>query len=80
MTFNAEERARLLAMPRIGPTVVERLEQAGFDSLDRLRAAGADAAVAAVCDRLGSVAWANRRRALQAALSALLQAPAGQSV
>lgn len=73
MAFAPEERARLLTMPRIGPTVIERLEKAGLDSLERLREVGVDAAVSAVCAELGSVAWANRRRALKAALASTVQ-------
>lgn len=75
--FPAAERQWLLTLPRIGPTVVERLEQAGYGSLDHLRAAGPDAVVAAVCRQVGSSAWGNRRRALMRALSALGPAPTG---
>lgn len=69
--FPAAERQWLLNLPRIGPTVVDRLEQAGYGSLDHLRAAGPDAVVEAVCRQVGSRAWGNRRRALTQALSAL---------
>ncbi|MBP6901231.1 MAG: helix-hairpin-helix domain-containing protein [Burkholderiaceae bacterium] len=72
--FPAHERARLLAMPRIGPTVIQRLEQAGIASLARLQQIGVEAAVHAVCAQLGSVAWANRERALRSALDRLKQA------
>jgi len=69
--FPAAERQWLLTLPRIGPTVVERLEQAGYRSLEHLRAAGPDAVVEAVCRQVGSRAWGNRRRALAQALMML---------
>lgn len=66
----------MLAQPGIGPIVIERLEAAGFSSLAQLRAAGADAAVRAVCARVGSAAWANRRQALECVIRRSTQAPA----
>ena len=69
--FPAAERQWLLNLPRIGPTVVERLEQAGYRSIAHLRADGPDAVIATVCRQVGSSAWGNRRRALARALGAL---------
>ena len=66
--FSADERTRLLALPRIGPQVVDRLEAAGFHSLDAMRRAGLDAVIGAVCQQQGQAAWRNRRRALAPAL------------
>jgi hypothetical protein len=63
--FSEEERRVLLQEPRIGPIVLERLEAAGFYSLDQLRQAGAQAAVQRVCLQTGQVAWRNRRRPLE---------------
>lgn len=71
MAFERSERCLLLSSRGIGPTVVQRLEQVGIDSLAKLRDAGVEAASEAVCSMLGSVAWGNRRRALMAALSSL---------
>lgn len=68
MAFAYTERARLLATPGIGPTVVRRLEEAGFDSFERLQAVGVDNAVHAVCRHIGSIAWANRAEPLRRAL------------
>jgi hypothetical protein len=34
--FSADERALLLAVKGVGPTVIDRLEQLGFDSLETL--------------------------------------------
>lgn len=68
MAFARAERARLLATPGIGPTVVRRLEEAGLDSFEQLLAVGVDNAVHAVCRRIGSIAWANRAEPLRRAL------------
>jgi hypothetical protein len=69
--FNPQDRAVLLSLPQIGPQVVQRLESAGFHSLDMMQRAGIDAVVAAVCRQVGTRAWANRRRALGRALGAV---------
>ena len=68
LRFPARERRQLLSERGIGPQVVERLEQAGIDSLDRLRCVGVAGAVDAICAVVGSQAWANRRRAIERAL------------
>ena len=66
--FDPHDRDLLLRLPQIGPTVIDRLTAAGFDSLDMMRQAGLDAVVGAVCRQVGTRAWANRRRALARAL------------
>jgi len=71
MAMPDDLRKRLLAAPRIGPRVVERLEQAGFDSAAKMMAAGVAQMVAAVCATGGSPAWRNRQSALQAALTSM---------
>lgn len=67
--FSDSERRLLLLTPRIGPAVIARLEEAGFNSLAKLRAVGADQAVMLISEQAGAVAWLNRRGALAAALS-----------
>lgn len=49
-----------------------RLEEAGFHSLEQLLAIGIPEAVLTVCGRMGTVAWANRRHALEQALQQTL--------
>lgn len=66
--FSDHERRVLLQAPRIGPIVLERLEAAGFSSLEQLRQAGAQAAVQRVCLLTGQIAWRNRRRPLERVL------------
>jgi hypothetical protein len=68
LRFDPQDRQRLLTQPQIGPVVVQRLEAAGFDSLQAMRCAGLDAVVAAVCRQMGGSSWRNRRRALARAL------------
>lgn len=69
--FDPADRVRLLAMPHIGPGVLERLEAAGILSLDSLRRVGVDRAVDLVCRQVGRPSWANRRKPLARALESL---------
>ncbi|WP_307945446.1 helix-hairpin-helix domain-containing protein [Pseudomonas mosselii] len=72
MVFNAHERAVLLAVKGVGPTVVQRLEQLGYDSLARLAGADALQIVSEAAGLLGSSCWKNSpqaRGAIQAAIA-----------
>jgi hypothetical protein len=71
MSFSSDERRIMLATPGIGPLVIDRLEQVGIDSLERLKRIGVDSSVLLICERMGTVAWANRRRPLRKAFAAL---------
>lgn len=62
--FSAAERNRLLLERGIGPTLVSRLERAGFSSIAALRQAGADRVVDAIAEALDAPGWRNRLRAL----------------
>ena len=73
MAFPHYERKILLATPGIGPAVIQRLEQAGFDSFSSLHARGLDTAIAIICRQVGSQAWLNRRRSLVRALETAAQ-------
>lgn len=66
--FAEVERCFLLAEPRIGQGVIERLEQVGVHSLAQLAALGPSAVVRRICEGQGTLAWANRRKALERAL------------
>jgi hypothetical protein len=75
--FPADERRLLLSLPRIGPTVVARIEAQGIASLRDLQNRGVERVVDEVCRRIRTRAWANRRSALAGALDALVRgAPA----
>ncbi|AMK30806.1 helix-hairpin-helix domain-containing protein [Pseudomonas mosselii] len=72
MAFNAHERAVLLAVKGVGPTVVQRLEQLGYDSLARLAGADALRIVSEAAGLVGSSCWKNSpqaRGAIQAAIA-----------
>lgn len=69
MPFNRDERRLLLGTPRIGPLVVTRLEQAGYDSLAAIHQAGPAQVVQVIADLVGSAAWGNRRAAIERALA-----------
>ena len=75
--FPADERAVLLAVKGIGPTVVDRLEQIGFDSLDTLAGADVGGIVKQIAAMLGTTCWKNSpqaRAAIDGAIAAARQA------
>ncbi|MCY1418869.1 helix-hairpin-helix domain-containing protein [Pseudomonas alkylphenolica] len=72
MSFPANERAALLALKGVGPTVVERLEQLGYHSLAQLSQADALEIVTQAASLVGSSCWKNSpqaRAAIQAAIA-----------
>lgn len=69
--FPTEEHQALLNIKGVGPTVVQRLEQIGINSLQELAEASVSDIVAAVAAQLGSTCWKNSpqaRTAIQAAI------------
>lgn len=72
MVFSVDERAVLLAVKGVGPTVVQRLEQLGYGSLARLAEADALQIVTEAAGLVGSSCWKNSpqaRGAIQAAIA-----------
>ena len=72
MIFNAEERAILLKVKGVGPTVIARLEQMGFISLQQLAKANAEEILSKGAALTGSSCWKNSpqaRAAIQAAIA-----------
>lgn len=72
MSFPPDERQALLAVKGVGPTVVGRLEQLGFDSLAQLSEADALDIVTQASALVGSSCWKNSpqaRAAIQAAIA-----------
>lgn len=59
MPFSVEERAVLLAVKGVGPTVIGRLEQIGIDTLAALADTGVDEIVGQVAAMLGTTCWKN---------------------
>ncbi|QBJ97952.1 helix-hairpin-helix domain-containing protein [Rhodococcus sp. ABRD24] len=72
MAFDDDERAALLALKGVGPTVVRRLEEMGHDSFDALRAVGSDEILDAGAAMTGSTCWRNSPQA-RAAIDAVLE-------
>jgi hypothetical protein len=66
--FAPDERRLLMNERGINALVITRLEQAGYRSIDQLRAAGIPAVVGDVCRLVGTLAWENRRRPLERAM------------
>ncbi|GAB6039917.1 hypothetical protein JCM17961_05900 [Endothiovibrio diazotrophicus] len=72
MPFPPEQRKALLGVKGVGPTVVARLEQMGFESLAQLGRADALDVVSQASVIVGSTCWKNSpqaRAAIQAAIS-----------
>lgn len=71
MPFSEVERAALLSVRGVGPTIVSRLEQMGFQSLAQLSEASLDEIVSAGAAISGSTCWKNSpqaRAAIQGAI------------
>jgi len=63
MRFSDSERAALLALKGVGPTVITRLEQLGFSSLSQLQNARMEDIVADASALVGSSCWKNSPQA-----------------
>lgn len=61
--FSGEERALLLGVKGVGPTVIGRLEQLGYHTLEQLAAADTSHIVQLVASMLGSTCWQNSPQA-----------------
>jgi hypothetical protein len=71
MPFDLSERAQLLAVKGVGPTVVARLEQMGFMSLQQLAKANALDILSQGAKLTGSSCWKNSPQA-RAAINAAI--------
>lgn len=78
MSFSSAERAALLALKGVGPTVLQRLEQMGLDSFARLRDSDAASILAGGAALSGSSCWKNSPQA-RAAIAAVLQRAASDA-
>lgn len=72
--FPAKERALLLGVKGVGPTVIGRLEQLGFHSLRELAEADSGQIVRLVASMLGSTCWQNSPQARGAVEGAIVMA------
>ncbi|MGJ4729049.1 helix-hairpin-helix domain-containing protein [Luteimonas sp. SDU101] len=71
MGFSDEERDLLMTVKGVGPTVVQRLEQLGFASLEQLADADAVEIVSSAAGLTGSTCWKNSPQARAAVVAAL---------
>ncbi len=74
MPFAADERKTLLAVKGVGPTVIARLEQLGFESLAQLSRANPLDIVSRAATLTGSSCWKNSPQARTAMESAIAAA------
>ncbi|CAM3067950.1 Pathogenicity locus [Prescottella defluvii] len=72
MAFDDEQRAALLALKGVGPTVLRRLEDMGHDSFAALQSVHADDILDAGAAATGSTCWRNSPQA-RAAIDAVLE-------
>lgn len=63
MSFPQRQRESLLALKGVGPTVILRLEQLGYESLADLAKASVDDVVTQAVGLLGSNCWKNSPQA-----------------
>ncbi|GLO03008.1 helix-hairpin-helix domain-containing protein [Pseudomonas putida] len=72
MPFSVTEYNALLALKGVGPTVINRLEQMGIDSLALLSKANADDILAQASAAVRSTCWKNSPQA-RAAINAAIE-------
>jgi predicted RecB family nuclease len=72
MPFTLKEQQALLALKGVGPTVLARLEQMGFDSLAMLSKADVCDILAQASAAVGSTCWKNSPQA-RAAINAAIE-------
>jgi hypothetical protein len=72
MPFSTSERSQLLAVKGVGPTVVGRLEQMGFEFLQDLAKANALDILSQGAKLTGSSCWKNSPQA-RAAINAAIE-------
>lgn len=80
MPFPAEEKKKLLAVKGVGPTVITRLEQLGYNNVEQLARADAREIAQGAASLLGSICWKNSPQAsaaIEAAIQAATQAASG---
>ena len=77
MAFSASEKAALLDIKGVGPTVVKRFEDIGIDSFSELAKYEPKEFVERVASMLRTTCWKNSPQALLAVESAIARARQG---
>ncbi len=71
MSFSNDEREALLALKGVGPKVIQRFEEIGIDSLQKLSIHNANEIANLVASMLGSTCWKNSPQSLSAINAAI---------
>ncbi len=71
MSFSDAERAQMLALKGVGPTVIQRLEEVGFSALSQLADVDALAVTQQISQMMRSTCWHNSPQA-RGAIGALV--------
>lgn len=77
-SFPADQRAALLALSGVGPTVIRRLEEAGYAPLAQLASEETTVVTLHIARMIGSTCWHNSpqaRAAVDAAIALARQWP-----
>jgi predicted flap endonuclease-1-like 5' DNA nuclease len=75
--FTAQEKAVLLEVKGIGPTVIRRLEEIGVESLEQLGKCQCDEIAEMVASMLQTTCWKNSPQAKSAIRAAIARAKLG---
>lgn len=71
MSFSNNEREALLALKGVGPKVIQRFEELGIDSFEKLSIHHANEIASLVASTLGSTCWKNSPQSLSAINAAI---------
>ena len=74
MKFSEEEKAELLAIKGVGPTVVKRFEEIGIHSFEELKTYQAEEIAEMVASMLNTSCWKNSTQAKNAISAAIERA------
>ena len=77
MAFSEQEKAALLGVKGVGPTVVKRFEEVGIDSFSELARYEPKEIAERVASMLRTTCWKNSPQALSAVKSAIERARLG---
>lgn len=77
MAFSEQEKAALLGVKGVGPTVVKRFEEIGIDSFSELASYEPTEIAEKVASMLRTTCWKNSPQALSAVKSAIEKARLG---
>ncbi|MBB6523340.1 helix-hairpin-helix domain-containing protein [Pseudoteredinibacter isoporae] len=72
MTFNQNEKDKLLSLKGVGPSVIQRLEEIGISSFSELRKYRTEEITERVASMLNTTCWKNSPQA-KSAISAAIE-------